>query len=711
MRVRPDTKGFTREADPQATRAGRSFGKKFALVAGLAVAAAGAAIAAAPKILEVSGRLEQMGQKAATVFGKQLPVVERWAKSSSAAMGLTSRQLTGLTANFGDLLIPMGFGRQEAAKMSREVLGLAGALSKWTGGQKSAEEVAQTLAKAMLGEREELKGLGISITEADVKQRLLKKGQDDLTGSALQQAKAIATQELIFEKSKDAQASFAKGSGDLLDVKNRLVAKLKDYAETLLVKAMPAIKGIASFTTNTLVPALDKFAGFIEKTVVPAVRDGLGKLDKKIDLSGIGKKLGEDAKDWAGGIIGGVRTGLESGDWSALGKALGKGLRGAISKIGDISGALGKWASSVDWVEIGKSIGGKAAGFAIGFVSALGDDLFSAEFWKKHWWDFVLAALSVLVVGKIAGPLSKLFAKIPILKWFAPFLDKLNKITEPINKVLFGIFKWFGKQWSTGFRRVFPDASKGLRHFWNLLITWLGVRRIQLGAWATKMIDKFIGGMVRGLGEGTGRVLRWIGRLIDRAVNPFRPAGRWLVNRGRQLVSGLASGIASFIGRVIDRVRRIRSRVIGYFRRAGSWLRSAGRSLIHGLWNGISSMGGWLVNKIRWFISRFVTGPAKRMLGISSPSRVFAELGRQTMAGYAAGVDRGAAGVNAAVNSAIPLPGRDVAPAAAGGPFGTLDMNLFERAMDRAMARALDGLKLTIDDRTGVLAYRMGRAR
>ena len=62
----------------------------------------------------------------------------------------------------------------------------------------------------MLGEREQLKSLGISITEADVKQRLLKMGMEDLTGVQLQQAKATATQQLIFEKSTDAQAAFEK---------------------------------------------------------------------------------------------------------------------------------------------------------------------------------------------------------------------------------------------------------------------------------------------------------------------------------------------------------------------------------------------------------------------------------------------------------------------------------------------------------------------
>jgi len=62
------------------------FGKVAAL--GLAGVAAGAA-ALAPKLLGAAGQLEQMGAKAATVFGPQLGAVEKWSKGSAAAMGLT----------------------------------------------------------------------------------------------------------------------------------------------------------------------------------------------------------------------------------------------------------------------------------------------------------------------------------------------------------------------------------------------------------------------------------------------------------------------------------------------------------------------------------------------------------------------------------------------------------------------------------------------
>jgi hypothetical protein len=226
---------------------------------GLAAVGIGAAIAV-PKILDMAGNLELMDRKAKTVFGGQIGKVETWAAANAHAMGLTSRQATGLAANFADLLIPMKFSREEATKMSTATVGLSGALAQWSGGQHSAAEVSQILASAMLGERDALKGLGISISEADVQARLAKKGQDELTGSALAQAEAIATQELIFEKSADAQAAYAKGQGTLASKVASAKASLAEMGETILVAATPALKSLADFTTNTAIPAVEGFA-------------------------------------------------------------------------------------------------------------------------------------------------------------------------------------------------------------------------------------------------------------------------------------------------------------------------------------------------------------------------------------------------------------------------------------------------------------------
>jgi hypothetical protein len=284
--IRTRFDGDTRGIDAASKRAGGSVGrfskalsglKTAALAGAAAVAAVGvAAVAFGPKLLDQAAGWELAANKAKIVFEDQLGVAEKWAKDNGAAMGLTTREAVGLAASFADLLKPMGFGAKEATKMATNVVGLSGALSEWTSGKLSSAEVSDILAKAMLGEREGLKQLGISIMESDVQARLAKKGQQGLTGAALEQAKAIATQELIFEKSADAQKAYAEGGDTLSRTLATGKAKLRDWAQTLIVKATPAIKKAAEWVELHLAPAVRRFAGWVRDEVVPALQTFAG---------------------------------------------------------------------------------------------------------------------------------------------------------------------------------------------------------------------------------------------------------------------------------------------------------------------------------------------------------------------------------------------------------------------------------------------------
>ena len=225
---------------------------------------------AADKVLEYGKELFRAGvemdtleRKAATVLGPALNSVKESALENANAMGLTTSQYTDAATAIADVLIPMKFQREEAALMSTQLVDLSGALSEWTGGQRSATDIADILKKALTGEREQLKELGIVIQEADVKARLAEKGLKGLTGELLQQAKAAATLELITEKSVDAQTSFAQNTDSLIRKQQRLQATFKSIQENissalipvfgrLLSVAEPFVNLIKEFTTIPL---------------------------------------------------------------------------------------------------------------------------------------------------------------------------------------------------------------------------------------------------------------------------------------------------------------------------------------------------------------------------------------------------------------------------------------------------------------------------
>jgi chromosome segregation ATPase len=201
-----------------------------------------------------SAALESQQRKTAIVFGDAIDIVEDYAALNAQALGVTETAYASLAAQIGDILIPMGFQREEAAQLSADLTNLSGALSEWTNGQRSAEDVSKILAKALTGERESLKELGIVITEADISQRLLIKGQKELTGSALQQAKAMANYELILEKSKDAQASYALNTDSTTRGISRFTAALNIQKENILKAILPAVNALANKWADAAAP-------------------------------------------------------------------------------------------------------------------------------------------------------------------------------------------------------------------------------------------------------------------------------------------------------------------------------------------------------------------------------------------------------------------------------------------------------------------------
>lgn len=110
-------------------------------------------------------------------------------------------------------------------------------------------------------------------------------------------------------------------------------------------------------------------------------------------------------------------------------------------------------------------------------------------------------------------------------------------------------------------------------------------------------------------------------------------------------------------------------------------MKAIGKSLIEGLWNGLESMKEWLKSKLE-AIAGWLPQWIKDRLGISSPSRVFMELGANMMQGMAAGITQNATSVTRALGSAVSGfsgPTLAGAGAAAGGSPTIIVVNLDRR--------------------------------
>lgn len=112
--------------------------------------------------------------------------------------------------------------------------------------------------------------------------------------------------------------------------------------------------------------------------------------------------------------------------------------------------------------------------------------------------------------------------------------------------------------------------------------------------------------------------------------------------------------LADTIGFVIDKV----SGVVDWLK--GLSLTEIGTALVEGLVNGITGGSGAIVQALTGGVSAAIDG-AKKLLGIASPSRVFAEIGANTTEGMVQGIDAGAGDVQGSLEALV-------TPPAAGAP-------------------------------------------
>jgi hypothetical protein len=211
------------------------------------------------KIFNLTIEATQLEKRFETVFGNSKNVVTEAADVMSDKMGLTARQFRDAATGVGDLMIPLGFSRKKAAELSVEMIGLSGALNEWTGGTMGATEVSDILTKAMLGETEQLKSLGIAVSLESDEYKTLVKEKIKAGNVTKEQAKALAMMEMVQRKSIDAQNAYAAGGNKLLEIKNKLIVsyeRLKEKASDLFrVTKVDDLKKQKEYV-NTLVAEL-----------------------------------------------------------------------------------------------------------------------------------------------------------------------------------------------------------------------------------------------------------------------------------------------------------------------------------------------------------------------------------------------------------------------------------------------------------------------
>lgn len=185
---------------------------------------------------------EETRAKFETAFDGITDVADRTVDNLQDGYGLARQEAEKLLSNTGDLLKGFGATADQALGLSHKTQQLAVDLASYNNLQGGAARASEIVTKAMLGEREGLTALGIKISEADVQQRLLEKGQEDLTGRALLLAKAQTTLELAYSQSGDALGDYNRTQDSTANQLRQLKADIKDISVQIGRELLPTVR-------------------------------------------------------------------------------------------------------------------------------------------------------------------------------------------------------------------------------------------------------------------------------------------------------------------------------------------------------------------------------------------------------------------------------------------------------------------------------------
>jgi hypothetical protein len=241
-----DNKEFQQALKKGETQSTKSVGKirktfdaaKAAFV-GVGAVLAGTVVAGITKLVKVSSDAQEAISKFNTVFRDVKKEAEVSAKSLATNFGLSSVAAKQLLSDTGDLLSGFGFTGSAALELSTKVNELAVDLASFTNYSGGAKGASEALTKALLGEREQVKQLGIAILETDVQARVALNTQKGMTFETERQAKAYATLQLAQEQSKNAIGDFARTSDQFANQIRILQGRFQDLAVSLGNNILP----------------------------------------------------------------------------------------------------------------------------------------------------------------------------------------------------------------------------------------------------------------------------------------------------------------------------------------------------------------------------------------------------------------------------------------------------------------------------------------
>lgn len=235
---------------------------------------------------------------------------------------------------------------------------------------------------------------------------------------------------------------------------------------------------------------------------------------------------------------------------------------------------------------------GKSIDGIVGFFTETIPNALGAlkDFFTDNWKDILL-----LIVNPIAGILTLLYNTNPEFKKWA-------------DNLLEGIVGWF------------KGIGDALSKWASELRDWITT---EFPAIVSQIVDFFVGVP---------------GKIWDAIVDAVYAIGDWATD---------------MIAKAKEVVPEVVEKIVTFFKELPGKMVDIGKNIVEGLWEGIKSMGSWIKEKVGGLVDGLVGG-VKNVLGIHSPSKVFAGIGEYMAEGLGNGFADQMRAVSKQISSSIP---------------------------------------------------------
>lgn len=234
-----------------------------------------------------------------------------------------------------------------------------------------------------------------------------------------------------------------------------------------------------------------------------------------------------------------------------------------------------------------------------------------------------------------------------IIKNLPVYIEAVVQILVAIGQ----LFVQYGSQFLSivvqNLEELVTNVGNGMRDMFNTVIEWLSQLPSKMAYYAGYAVGSFI----KFVQELPSKVTE----IFNNVMSKVASFGTNLANKSTEMARNFFNNLVNGIASLPSRMAQFGSELVNAIANLPSRFAEIGSNIVQGIWNGISNGWSWLVNSVSELANSLLQG-AKDALGIASPSKEFAYVGRMVDEGFAKGLTDYSHLIDNAIDDVIRVP-------------------------------------------------------